>query len=64
MNILVIGNGFDLAHDLPTRYWDFLMFIKAIREVGSFEKEKLQMNDTFNGLNNRIKIKINSGEFS
>lgn len=26
MNILVIGNGFDLAHNLPTSYKDFLYF--------------------------------------
>lgn len=26
MNILVIGNGFDLAHKLPTTYQDFLKF--------------------------------------
>lgn len=26
MNILVIGNGFDLAHKLPTRYTDFLKY--------------------------------------
>lgn len=24
MNILVLGNGFDLAHGLPTKYADFL----------------------------------------
>ncbi|MDE5907952.1 MAG: bacteriophage abortive infection AbiH family protein [Lachnospiraceae bacterium] len=24
MNILMIGNGFDLAHGLPTQYRDFL----------------------------------------
>ncbi len=30
MNILVIGNGFDLAHDLPTKYTDFLDFCKVI----------------------------------
>lgn len=29
MNILVIGNGFDLAHRLPTKYTDFLDFIKS-----------------------------------
>ena len=28
MNILVIGNGFDLAHGLPTRYLDFLNFFR------------------------------------
>ena len=27
MNLLVVGNGFDLAHDLPTRYSDFLDFM-------------------------------------
>ncbi|EDQ95618.1 Bacteriophage abortive infection AbiH [Intestinibacter bartlettii DSM 16795] len=30
MNILVIGNGFDLAHNLPTSYKDFLGFITYI----------------------------------
>ncbi len=32
MNILVIGNGFDLAHGLPTKYGDFLEFVKVIRQ--------------------------------
>lgn len=32
MNILVIGNGFDLAHELPTRYSDFLNFVKSYKE--------------------------------
>ena len=27
MNILVVGNGFDLAHGLPTKYSDFLDFM-------------------------------------
>lgn len=27
MNILLIGNGFDLAHNLPTKYSDFLNFL-------------------------------------
>lgn len=31
MNILVIGNGFDLAHQLPTRYSDFLGFANAFK---------------------------------
>lgn len=26
MNILILGNGFDLAHHLPTSYKDFLEF--------------------------------------
>lgn len=32
MNVLVIGNGFDLAHGLPTRYMDFLEFIEKYEE--------------------------------
>lgn len=32
-NIIVIGNGFDLAHELPTEYMDFLAFCKMIKAV-------------------------------
>ena len=28
MNILVVGNGFDIAHGLPTKYGDFLAFLR------------------------------------
>ena len=30
MNILILGNGFDLAHGLPTQYKEFLDFIKDV----------------------------------
>lgn len=30
MNILMVGNGFDLAHGLPTRYEDFLEFLRIL----------------------------------
>ena len=33
MKILVIGNGFDLAHELPTKYPDFLEFCKRVFPV-------------------------------
>lgn len=33
MNIIVIGNGFDIAHHLPTKYTDFLEFVKVIRYI-------------------------------
>lgn len=33
MNILVIGNGFDLAHRLPTKYTDFLLFCNIILNI-------------------------------
>ncbi len=33
MDILVIGNGFDLAHGLPTTYSNFFKFCKIIRNI-------------------------------
>lgn len=32
MNVLIIGNGFDIAHKLPTQYTSFLKFIKFINK--------------------------------
>lgn len=32
MRLLIIGNGFDLAHELPTSYSNFLDFVKACEE--------------------------------
>lgn len=42
MNILVIGNGFDLAHGLPTKYTDFLEFCKMISRI--YKSETLDVN--------------------
>ena len=36
MNILIIGNGFDLAHGLPTRYDDFLDFCETVRRIYTY----------------------------
>lgn len=35
MDILVIGNGFDLEHGLPTNYKDFLDFMQGIKLISS-----------------------------
>lgn len=35
MNILVIGNGFDIAHGLPTGYKDFLKFISIFQRLSA-----------------------------
>lgn len=52
MNILLIGNGFDLAHELPTRYTDFLTFVKIVKDVnGMRESGKL---GTYNSMNMHI----------
>ena len=39
MNILVIGNGFDLAHDLPTNYTDFLKWLEKEYEILNYMEE-------------------------
>lgn len=40
MKILMIGNGFDLEHDLPTKYIDFLGFVKKfIRTYRQIEED-------------------------
>ena len=36
MNILLIGNGFDLEHGLPTKYSDFLEFCKRLEPIYAF----------------------------
>lgn len=35
MNILVIGNGFDIAHGLPTSYKDFLRFVSILQDLSA-----------------------------
>lgn len=47
MNILVVGNGFDLAHDLPTTYEDFLCFLEAVVDIissGDYINTELSIN--------------------
>ncbi len=34
--VLIVGNGFDLAHSLPTKYIDFLEFCKRVEVIWSF----------------------------
>ncbi len=48
MNILVIGNGFDLAHGLPTKYTDFLEWI--IGEYKYWEVSKKRGDKLPNGV--------------
>ena len=62
MNILVIGNGFDLAHGLPTKYGDFLEFVRVIEKL--YDELKDMWSETYivavlNGCNLDSKIKNN-----
>lgn len=44
MNILIIGNGFDLAHKLPTKYGQFLDFIKFINDLEISQGKASKLN--------------------
>ena len=48
MNILLIGNGFDLAHGLPTKYRDFLSFIKIVKAVVIDDNYSPEFDSNFN----------------
>lgn len=61
MNILVIGNGFDLAHDLPTSYSDVSKFLYGIKsdstqhgEKSKFIEGRLSKNNIDNSIYNYI----------
>ena len=36
--ILILGNGFDLAHGLPTKYSHFLDFCQRVEKIWSYGK--------------------------
>lgn len=42
MKILLIGNGFDLAHGLKTRYTDFLEFVKEVKNSNEGNDQYLE----------------------
>ncbi len=62
MNILIVGNGFDLEHQLPTKYWDFLMFIKNFKDLDRINKEERKKTPIFQILNEKIKEFLLSDE--
>lgn len=38
--ILILGNGFDLAHGLPTKYSHFLEFCQRVMRIFTYDKEQ------------------------
>lgn len=67
MNILVIGNGLDLAHKLPTSYSDFLRFLHIINITSSwhgnlneFKKMHLENNDSPDHIKEYITLAFNT----
>lgn len=70
MNILLIGNGFDLAHDLPTKYSHFLEFIKALKnflvnkrfiEDGHLDKLHYNIQELFCGFEMNLEESLREG---
>lgn len=47
-NMLIIGNGFDLAHERPTTYSDFLLFLKLIQEIRNCSKDRTDIEEYLN----------------
>lgn len=62
MNILVVGNGFDLAHGLPTKYWEFMEFVLAFKYLKKNTREKVEKYPVFCKLNENIKEYLLSDE--
>lgn len=46
MNMLIIGNGFDLAHGRPTAYSDFLQFLYYILSAKEYLGDKAQFESS------------------
>lgn len=66
MNILVIGNGFDLAHGLLTKYKDFLDFVQEYEECYKTaikdSKEIVVDSNLKKMISDFLKLRYNSGD--
>ncbi len=47
MNVLILGNGFDIAHGLPTRYTDFLKYCRDYDSSQNPVSENDELNAEF-----------------
>ena len=52
MNLFLIGNGFDLAHDLPTKYENFLHTISFL--INSYTSDMTTVGSIFG--NNQLHV--------
>lgn len=66
MNILLIGNGFDMAHKLPTTYADFLKFVEVMRQIlnGTIEESHIDWKDINFDIREQITFVLWSGSDS
>lgn len=58
MNMLIIGNGFDIAHERPTKYEDFLKFTKEIVRTKNYHGDKVKFENTMPELHTDVKTYI------
>ena len=47
-DVLIIGNGFDLYHKLPTRYTDFLVVVENWAEFWTLYRNNIKIEETEN----------------
>ena len=55
MNILIVGNGFDLAHGLPTRYSDYVHQISEELDFKQYLGERYEIDEESYQLFIRVK---------
>ena len=64
MNILIVGNGFDLAHGLPTRYSDYVHQISEELDFEQYLGERYEIDKESYQLFIRVKSPPYSGILS
>lgn len=61
MRLFIIGNGFDLAHNLPTKYWDFRIYLE--RNYPDFLEAFEQHYQIYNGDSDDLKKELLWNDF-
>lgn len=56
--ILIIGNGFDLHHNLPTKYEHFINVLKAIEYIKEEQQEEYLFEEVFSNIKEDFKTLI------
>ncbi|MBM6723549.1 AbiH family protein [Pseudoflavonifractor phocaeensis] len=67
--LYVLGNGFDLAHKLPTRYSDFLLFLNVLAKYpkhasSNTARDKFNGDKDFTDLDSRLKEYLKKNWFT
>lgn len=55
MKLFIIGNGFDIGHGLPIKYWDFRTFLDLVHP--EFLKSFEEHYDIYPGMSDEAKKK-------